>query len=214
MGPLEHDRSHDGYPAASVGRASKPARAALERAGSREPANRGLAHTVGARQIGLHSAVSEPLEGLLALVGCQLDRAAEFHASGLGALAALRLPVGEAARAAAWATRPNLMTQHAQIAEHKYSRPHARPFCLRFARVVAVFPVCAPAPLYALGRPGPSPLAAVNLAPAVRHGCRSAGLACPLGPSTAAGSSVRPNQGLKARPHALALARKRFIAHF
>jgi hypothetical protein len=34
----------------------------LERAGSREPANRGLAHTVGARQIGLHSAVSEPLE--------------------------------------------------------------------------------------------------------------------------------------------------------
>src|SRR5262249_11548598 len=52
-------------------------RAVLERAGSREPANRGLAHTVGARQIGLHSAVSEPLEGLLALVGCQLDRAAE-----------------------------------------------------------------------------------------------------------------------------------------
>src|SRR5262245_45861451 len=58
---------------------------------------------------------------------------------------------------------------------------------------------------------------AVNLAPAVRHGCRSAGLACPLGSSTAAGSSVRHNQGLKARPHALnrfALARKRFIAHF
>src|SRR5262245_14836930 len=63
--------------------------AVLERAGSREPANRGLAHTVGARQIGLHSAVSEPLEGLLALVGCQFDRAAEFHASGLGALAAI-----------------------------------------------------------------------------------------------------------------------------
>src|SRR5262249_44740834 len=41
-------------------------RAVLERAGSREPANRGLAHTVGARQIGLHSAVSEPLEGLSA----------------------------------------------------------------------------------------------------------------------------------------------------
>jgi hypothetical protein len=67
----------------------------LERAGSREPANRGLAHTVGARQIGLHSAVSEPLEGLLALVGCQLDRAAEFHASGLGALAATLQPPGE-----------------------------------------------------------------------------------------------------------------------
>jgi hypothetical protein len=55
------------------------------------------------------------------------------------------------------------------------------------------------------------------LAPAVRHGCRSAGHACPLGSSTAAGSSVRHNQGLKARPHAVnlvALARKRFIAHF
>src|SRR5258708_25095695 len=58
-------------------------------------------------------------------------------------------------------------------------------------------------------------------APAFRFvlpvGCRSAGLACPLGSSTTAGSSVRPNQGLKARPHALnrfALARKRFIAHF
>jgi hypothetical protein len=51
----------------------------------------------------------------------------------------------------------------------------------------------------------------VNLAPAVRHGRRAAGLACPLGSSTAAGSSVRHNQGLKARPHALnrfALARQ------
>ena len=46
--------------------ASQADRAVLERAGSREPANRGLAH-VGARQISLHSAVSEPLEGLLAL---------------------------------------------------------------------------------------------------------------------------------------------------
>jgi hypothetical protein len=55
----------------------------------------------------------------------------------------------------------------------------------------------------------------VNPAPAVRHGRRAAGLGCPLGSSTAAGSSVRHNQGLKARPHALnrfALARKRFIA--
>jgi uncharacterized membrane protein len=41
-------------------------------------------------------------------------------------------------------------------------------------------------------RARPSTLAAVNLAPAVRHGCPSAGLACPLGTSTAAGSSVRP----------------------
>jgi hypothetical protein len=38
--------------------------------------------------------------------------------------------VGEAPRAAAWATRPNLMTQHAQIPERKNCRPHARPFRL------------------------------------------------------------------------------------
>jgi hypothetical protein len=35
----------------------------------------------------------------------------------------------------------------AQIAERKYCRPQARPFRLRFARVVAVFPVCSPAAL-------------------------------------------------------------------
>jgi hypothetical protein len=35
----------------------------------------------------------------------------------------------------------------AQIADHKYCRPHARAFRLRFARVVTVFPVCPPAAL-------------------------------------------------------------------
>src|SRR5262249_2378856 len=57
----------------------------------------------------------------------------------------------------------------------------------------------------------------LDRAPLVRHGCCSAGLACTLGSSTAARSSVRHSQGLKARPHALnrfTLARKRFIAHF
>jgi hypothetical protein len=45
-------------------------------------------------------------------------------------------------------TRPfALMTQHAQIAERKYCRAHARPFRLRFARVVSVLPVCSPAAL-------------------------------------------------------------------
>jgi hypothetical protein len=33
-------------------------------------------------------------------------------------------------------------------------------------------------------------LRTVNLAPAVRHGCRSAGLACPLASSTAARSRI------------------------
>jgi hypothetical protein len=59
--------------------------------------------------------------------------------------------------------------------------------------------------------------APLKFAPAVRHGCPLAGLACPLGSSPAAESGVRPNQCLKASLHALnrfVLARKRFIAHF
>src|SRR5262249_23768259 len=82
----------------------------------------------------------------------------------------------------------------AQIAERKYCRPQARPFRLGFPRKVPVFPICPPTALQALRRARPSALAAVNLATAIRHGCRSAGLACPLGSSTAAASSVRPNQ--------------------
>jgi hypothetical protein len=110
-----------------------------------------------------------------------------------------------------------LPVRNAQIAECKYCRPHARPFRLGFPRKVPMFPVCSPAALQALGRAWSRALAAVNLAPAVRHGCRSAGLAGPLGSSPAAGSSVCPNQCLKACPHALnrfALARKGAIAHF
>src|SRR5262249_4031644 len=83
------NRAASRRPAASVCRASQADRAVLERAGSREPATRGPAHTVGARQISLRSAVSEPLGGLWAVVGCQVGRAAEFHASGLGAFAAI-----------------------------------------------------------------------------------------------------------------------------
>ena len=56
------NRAASRRPVASVCRASQADRAVLERAGSREPANRGLAHTVGARQIGLHSPVSDLLE--------------------------------------------------------------------------------------------------------------------------------------------------------
>jgi hypothetical protein len=35
----------------------------------------------------------------------------------------------------------------AQIADHKYCRPHARPFRLGFPRKVPVFPICPPAAL-------------------------------------------------------------------
>src|SRR5262245_5496293 len=82
-------------------------------------------------------------------------------------------------------------TQRAQIADRKLCRPHALPFRLLFARVVALFPLHSFPTRRSSDLPRPSTLAAVNLAPAVRHGCRSAGLGCPLGSSTAAGSSVR-----------------------
>jgi hypothetical protein len=48
-----------------------------------------LADAVGARQVGLHSAVSEALQRFLALVGRERGRTTEAHATGLGALAAL-----------------------------------------------------------------------------------------------------------------------------
>src|SRR5262249_12806162 len=53
-----------------------------------------------------------------------------------------------------------------------------------------------------------------DLAPAVRHGCRSAGLACPLGSSTAAKSRIRLSQRIYAGLDALyGLALTRFIPH-
>src|SRR5262249_38341578 len=103
------------------------------------------------------------------------------------------------------------MTQQAQIAECKHCRPHARPFRLRFARVVAVFPVCSPATLQALRRPRPGTLAAVKLAPAVRHGCRfEGGTVARAGGNTCAPLSARldlkgpavPGQGWSSIPTA------------
>ena len=43
----------------------------------------------------------------------------------------------------------------------------------------------------------------MNLAPAVRHGCRAAWQTRSLGSSPAAGGGVRPNQRLEASPQAL-----------
>src|SRR5215813_3053345 len=54
--------------------------------------------------------------------------------------AALHAPVAKSFAPWSHVLAKNLLTQHAQIAEHKYCRPHARPFHLRFARVVAVLP--------------------------------------------------------------------------
>jgi hypothetical protein len=63
----------------------------------------------------------------------------------------------------------------------------------------------------------PRALAAVNPAPAIRHGRRAAWQPRSLGSSPAAGGGVRPNQRLKASPQALtcfALASEGFIVHF
>src|SRR6516165_1983934 len=63
-------------------------RALLERAGSREPADRGGVDGIGPRHIGLHLACSKALERFLALMGRHLARASEANAAFLGSLAA------------------------------------------------------------------------------------------------------------------------------
>ena len=49
-----------------------------------QPRYRGLAHTVGPREIGLRSAFRESLDSLLPLVAGQSRRAPRTHATGLG----------------------------------------------------------------------------------------------------------------------------------
>src|SRR5215813_2642613 len=79
--------------------------ACLERARRSQPADRRLAHAIAARQIGLHSALSEPLDGFLALMGSESLRTSKTHAAGFGALPAvvrtrsdqLALELGQAA---------------------------------------------------------------------------------------------------------------------
>src|SRR5262249_6509900 len=69
-------------------------RALLERAGSREPADRGGVDGIGPRHIGLRLACSKALERFLALMGRHLARASEANAALLGSLAALAGPGG------------------------------------------------------------------------------------------------------------------------
>src|SRR6516162_183212 len=69
-------------------------RALFERAGSREPADRGGVDGIGPRHIGLRLACSKALERLLALMGRHLARASEANAALLGSLAALAGPGG------------------------------------------------------------------------------------------------------------------------
>jgi len=49
--------------------------------------------------------------------------------------------------ARSWSNGAGALDWVAQIAEHKYCRPQARPFRLGFPRKVAVFPICPPAAL-------------------------------------------------------------------
>jgi hypothetical protein len=62
-------------------------RALLERAGSREPADRGGVDGIGPRHIGLRLACSKALERFLALMRRHLARALEANAALLGSLA-------------------------------------------------------------------------------------------------------------------------------
>jgi hypothetical protein len=48
---------------------------------------------------------------------------------------------------AVWSPDRGALDRVAQIAEHKYCRPQARPFRLGFPRKVPVFPICPPAAL-------------------------------------------------------------------
>src|SRR5262249_42231058 len=61
----------------------------LERARRSQPADRRLAHAIAARQIGLHSALGEPLDRFLALMGSERLRTSKTHATGFGALPAV-----------------------------------------------------------------------------------------------------------------------------
>src|SRR5262249_57240088 len=69
-------------------------RALLERAGSREPADRRGIDGIGPRHIGLRLACSKALERFLALMGRHLARASEANAALLGSLTALAGPGG------------------------------------------------------------------------------------------------------------------------
>src|SRR5262249_62021114 len=53
------------------------------------PVDRRWAHAIAARQLGLHSALSEPLDGFLALMGSERLRTSKTHAAGFGALPAV-----------------------------------------------------------------------------------------------------------------------------
>jgi hypothetical protein len=81
-------------------------------------------------------------------------------------------------------TRPRRGSSLSHLCGRVDAMPASLGWKASFPRKVPVLPVCSPAALQALWRPGPRTLAAVNLAPAVRHGCCSAGLAGPLGPRT------------------------------
>src|SRR5262249_32862468 len=73
-------------------------RALLERAGSREPADRGGVDGIGPRHIGLRLAFSKALERFLALMGRHLARASEANAALLGSLTTLAGPGGAEGR--------------------------------------------------------------------------------------------------------------------
>src|SRR5262245_35311148 len=81
--PLDRARSISGALHGAAGRVADWKRARFE------PADRALAHAVGAREIGLRSAFPKALDGLAPLVRGQDSGPPEFHTVGLGSLAAV-----------------------------------------------------------------------------------------------------------------------------
>ena len=81
--------------------------------------------------------------------GGQLRALNRLHAEALGDLA-IGIDAGEI-DGPVWSVSgrgtAGPLDRVAQIADRKHCRPHARPFRLRFARVVAVLPPCPLAPL-------------------------------------------------------------------
>ena len=76
-------------------------RALLERAGRREPADRGGVDSIGPRHVGHRLARSKALKRLLALVGSHLAGTTELDATGLRTGSALAGPGGPRAENAA-----------------------------------------------------------------------------------------------------------------
>src|SRR5438132_5226613 len=97
-----------------------------------------------------HLAKSEPTH--TASAGAQLRALNRLHAEargdpGIGIDASVSGEIDGPVCSVSIAGPRGPLDRVAQIAEHKYCRPQARPCCLGFPRKVPMFPICPPAAL-------------------------------------------------------------------